>query len=80
MDIPTRQLVDFLSTPRQPLARVNCFIFSHSLLELLNRNTLPKEIVDEQDFSIFQSKLRKYFFFSQFLIILKFSIVLKYIL
>ena len=39
MDIPTRQLVDFLLTPRQPLARVNFFIFSHSLLELLNRGT-----------------------------------------
>ena len=50
---------------RQPLARVNCFFvfFLHSFFVRIIKqwNALPKEIVHEQDFSIFRSKLRKYY-------------------
>ena len=44
---------------RQPLARVNCFLHSFFVRIIKRWNALPKEIVHEQDFSIFRSKLRK---------------------
>ena len=45
---------------RQPLARVNCFLHSFFVRIIKQWNDLLKEIVHEQDFSIFRSKLRKY--------------------
>ena len=45
---------------RQPLSRVNCFLHSFFVRIIKQWNALPKEIVHEQDFSIFRSKLRKY--------------------
>ena len=41
-----------------PLARVNCFLHSFFVRIIKQWNALPKEIVYEQDFSIFRSKLR----------------------
>ena len=65
---------------RQSLATVNCFLHSFFVRIIKQWNALPKEIVYEQDFSIFRSKLRMYrkillIFFSRLLIILKFYIV-----
>ena len=45
---------------RQPLAKVNCFLHSFFVRIIKQWNALPKEIVHEQDFSIFRIKLRKY--------------------
>ena len=39
---------------RQPLARVNCFLHSFFVRIIKQWNALPKEIVHEQDFSIFR--------------------------
>ena len=38
---------------RQPLARVNCFLHSFFVRIIKQCNAVPKEIVHEQDFSIF---------------------------
>ena len=45
---------------RQPLARVNCFLPSVFVRIIKQWNAVRKEIVHEQDFNIFRSKLRKY--------------------
>ena len=45
---------------RQPLARVNCCLHSFLVRIIKQWNALPNEIVHEQDFSTFRSKLRKY--------------------
>ena len=64
---------------RQPLARVNCFLHSFFVRIIKQWNALPKEIVHEQDFSIFRSKLRKYckilyFFLAISLLFLNFTL------
>ena len=45
---------------RQLLARVNCFFHSFFVRIIKQWNGLPREIVHEQDFNIFRSKLRKH--------------------
>ena len=45
---------------RQPLARVNCFLHSLFVRVIKQWNALPKEIVHEQNFSIFCDKLKKH--------------------
>ena len=42
---------------RQPLARVNCFLHSLFVRTIKQWNALPKEIVHEHNFSIFQKAL-----------------------
>ena len=67
---------------RQPLARVNCFLHSFFIRIIKKWNTLPEEIVHEQNFSTFniQSIMKFCKFFTHFLISLKFYIVLYFLL
>ena len=44
----------------QRLARVNCFLHSFVVRIIKHWNSFSKEIMHEQDFSIFRSKHRKY--------------------
>ena len=76
----TRSHHSFKSLIETSISQSKFFLHSFFVRIIKQWNALAKEIVHQQDFSIFRSKLRKYckilyFFFSHFLIILKFYIV-----